>query len=84
MIPTVAIQSGQNGPFVFVAKRNRTAEMRMVEFAGIEGDRTALASGVNDGERVIVEGQMRLVNGAVIGEVAQPGASAAAARDPQR
>jgi multidrug efflux system membrane fusion protein len=81
MIPTVAIQSGQYGPFVFVAKRDRTAEMRKVELAGIERDRTALASGVDDGERVIVEGQMRLVDGAVIGEVAQPGASAAAARE---
>jgi multidrug efflux system membrane fusion protein len=61
MIPAVAIQSGQKGPFVFVAKDDQTAEMRNVELAGIEGDRAALASGVMAGERVIVEGQMRLV-----------------------
>ena len=49
MIPAVAIQSGQKGPFVFVAKDDQTAEMRKIELAGIEGDRAALASGVNDG-----------------------------------
>lgn len=62
MIPTVAVQSGQQGPFVFVAKQDK-AEMRAVEFAGTEGDRTAVASGVSQGERVIVEGQMRLTDG---------------------
>jgi hypothetical protein len=30
----------------------------------VEGDQVALVSGVNDGEKVIVEGQMRLVDGA--------------------
>ena len=46
MIPAVAIQSGQKGPFVFVAKDDQTAEMRNVELVGIEGDRAAIASGV--------------------------------------
>ena len=68
MIPAVAIQSGQSGPFVFVVKDGKTAEMRKVELAGVEGDRAALASGVNDGENVIVEGQMRLVDGARVVE----------------
>jgi multidrug efflux system membrane fusion protein len=68
MIPTVAIQSGQSGPFVFVAKDGQKAEMRKVELIGSDGERTALASGVNDGERVIVEGQMRLVDGARVSE----------------
>ena len=70
MIPTVAIQSGQNGPFVFVVKPDRKAEMRKVELVGLEGDHTALASGVNAGEQVIVEGQMRLVDGSSVIEVA--------------
>ena len=41
MIPAVAIQSGQKGPFVFVAKDDQTAEMRDIELLGIEGDRAA-------------------------------------------
>jgi multidrug efflux system membrane fusion protein len=68
MIPAVAIQSGQKGPFVFVAKEDQTAEMRSIELAGIEADRAALASGVAADERVIVEGQMRLSTGARISE----------------
>jgi multidrug efflux system membrane fusion protein len=71
MIPTVAVQAGQKGPFVFVANQGK-AEMRPVEFVGTEGDHTALASGVNAGERVIVEGQMRLVGGTPVAEAAQP------------
>ena len=74
MIPTVAIQSGQSGPFVFVATSDKKAAMRKVELVGVEGDRTALVSGVNEGDRVIVEGQMRLVDGARVNEVAQPAA----------
>jgi multidrug efflux system membrane fusion protein len=79
MIPTVAIQSGQQGPFVFVIKQDQTAEMRKIELVGIEADRAALVSGVNAGERVIVEGQMRLVDGARVAEAGQPAASPTAA-----
>jgi multidrug efflux system membrane fusion protein len=70
MIPTVAVQSGQKGPFVFVANQGK-AEMRPVVFAGTEGNQTALVSGVNAGERIIVEGQMRLIGGTPVAEVAQ-------------
>lgn len=69
MIPTVAIQSGQKGPFVFVAGQDQKATMRTVELVGVEGDHAALVSGVSDGERVIVEGQMRLVDGARVTDV---------------
>jgi membrane fusion protein, multidrug efflux system len=84
MIPAVAIQSGQNGPFVFVVKEGQTAEMRKVELAGMEGDRAALASGVEDGEKIIVEGQMRLVDGARVSEgiASKPGAAASDAPKP--
>jgi multidrug efflux system membrane fusion protein len=71
MIPSVAIQSGQKSPFVFVVKGDLKAEMRKIELLGIEGDRAALVSGVNDGERVIVEGQMRLTDGARVAEAKQ-------------
>jgi membrane fusion protein, multidrug efflux system len=73
MIPAVAIQSGQKGPFVFVAKNDQTADMRTIEVAGIEGDRAALVSGVAQGERVIVEGQMRLTSGTRVVEAAPDG-----------
>jgi multidrug efflux system membrane fusion protein len=80
MIPTVAIQSGQSGPFVFVAKPDKRAEMRKVELVGVEGDRAALASGVNAGDRVIVEGQMRLVDGTSVTETAPAAAGASTSK----
>ncbi|MDP2411080.1 MAG: efflux RND transporter periplasmic adaptor subunit [Pseudolabrys sp.] len=73
MIPAVAIQSGQKGPFVFVVGKDRNAEMRDIVLIGIEGNRAAIASGAAAGERVIVEGQMRLVGGTRITEVAPSG-----------
>ena len=72
-IPTVAIQSGQKGPFVFVVNNDQTADMRIIEVAGIEGDRAALVSGVAQGERVIIEGQMRLTSGVRVVEAAPDG-----------
>jgi multidrug efflux system membrane fusion protein len=63
MLPTVAIQTGQKGPYVFVAKADQTVEMRKVALAGATGNRTAIASGLNGGERVVVEGQLRLTQG---------------------
>jgi multidrug efflux system membrane fusion protein len=68
MIPAVAVQSGQKGPFVFVATNGATAEMRYVTLAGGDGDRLAIAKGVEAGERVVVEGQMRLTAGGRIKE----------------
>jgi multidrug efflux system membrane fusion protein len=72
LIPSVAIQSSQRGPFVFVANPDQRAEVRMVQVIGIEGDQAALLAGVKEGERVIVEGQMRLVDGARVTEVGTP------------
>jgi len=62
-VPTVAIQTGQQGPYVFVAKQDQTAEMRKVELAGVEGNRTAVVSGLQAGERIVVQGQLRLGQG---------------------
>lgn len=63
-IPTVALQTGQKGPFVFVVGADGIAELRNVETGGTVDDRTAIRSGLKQGERVVVEGQLRLANGA--------------------
>jgi multidrug efflux system membrane fusion protein len=70
-IPTVALQTGQKGPFVFVAKPDGTAEQRTVETGSVVGDRTAVRSGLKAGERVVVEGQIRLANGAHVRDQSQ-------------
>ena len=72
-IPTVALQTSQKGPFVFVARPDGTAELRQVETGGLVGDRSAIRSGLAPGERVVIEGQLRLADGARIRDAAQPG-----------
>ena len=66
IIPTVALQVGQAGLFVFVATPDNKAEMRKVTVTGSNADRSAVTSGLTPGERVVVEGQHRLSPGAPI------------------
>jgi len=73
-IPTVALQSSQKGPFVFVVTPDERAELRLVETGGIVDDRTAIREGLKAGERVVVEGQLRLADGARVRDVSQEAA----------
>lgn len=67
-VPTVAVQPSQNGPFVYVIKPDNTVEMRRVQVALTEGTNTAISQGLKSGERVVVEGQTKLKNGAAVRE----------------
>ncbi|MDB5507650.1 MAG: hypothetical protein JWL93_119 [Hyphomicrobiales bacterium] len=64
--PAIAIQQGQNGPYVFVAKDDGTAELRNVKLGVSEGQRMEILDGLAAGDRVVIDGQMRLTNGARI------------------
>jgi multidrug efflux system membrane fusion protein len=66
LVPTPAIQTGQQGQFVFVVKGDNTVDMRPVKVGAVVEDRTIIEDGVNVGERVVTDGQMRLVPGAHI------------------
>jgi multidrug efflux system membrane fusion protein len=66
VVPTQAVQTGQNGEFVFVVKPDSTVEMRPVA-TGITRDGIAVVeSGVKLGETVVTDGQLRLVPGAKV------------------
>jgi multidrug efflux system membrane fusion protein len=62
-IPATAVQSGADGPYVFVVKGNGTADLRRVEVAATEMDRSVIAHGLAAGERVVIEGQYKLESG---------------------
>ena len=53
-IPTVAVQPGQKGSFVYVVGPNSKVEERPVEIALVHGDNSAVSKGVKSGERVLV------------------------------
>lgn len=77
LVPTPAVQTGQLGQFVFVIKSDMTAEQRPVKAGeAVEGS-TIIEQGVQPGERVVTDGQLRLVPGSRV-EIRQAGASPAA------
>ena len=62
-IPSAAVQLGPQGPFVFVVKDN-IAQLRQIEIKRTQYGETVVGKGVAAGETVVVDGQLRLVNGA--------------------
>ena len=76
IVPTKAIQNGQQGDYVYVVTPQDTAEPRTVKVTGTYQDFTLVSSGVAAGERVIVNGQLRVApNAKVAVQSAQPGSA---------
>lgn len=65
-VPTLAIQNGPQGEYVFVLKPDSTVEVRKVKIARVEGDLAVVAQGLAAGEQVVTRGQLRLVPGAKV------------------
>jgi membrane fusion protein, multidrug efflux system len=63
VVPNAGIQIGQTGPYVFVIKDDSTVELRLVHTSRAVGNRTVIADGLVAGERIVVDGQLRLANG---------------------
>jgi multidrug efflux system membrane fusion protein len=67
VVPSVAVQDGQQGPYVFAVKGDQTVEMRQVTIARTRGAETVIASGLEPGETVVTDGHLRLVPGSRVG-----------------
>ncbi|OPY13867.1 MAG: Multidrug resistance protein MdtA precursor [Syntrophus sp. PtaB.Bin001] len=66
VVPSVAVQTGQEGKFVFVAKSDNTVEVRPVEVHASAGSETVIEKGLQAGERVVTDGQLGLAPGSKI------------------
>lgn len=66
LVPAVAIQTGQNGTFVFVVNPDQTVESRPVTAGMSVGDDAVIEKGLAPGDTVVTEGQLRLVPGAKV------------------
>ena len=66
VVPSVAVQNGQDGLYVFVVKADQTVDMRPIVVARTSGAETVIRSGLEAGETVIVDGHVRLVPGSRI------------------
>lgn len=63
LVPAMAIQAGQEGPYVFVVGHDRTAEVRHVVPGLSVNEQTVIKEGLAAGETVVTRGQIRLAPG---------------------
>jgi multidrug efflux system membrane fusion protein len=66
VVPSQAIQAGQEGPFLFVVKPDSTVEYRpVVKGRTLDGE-TVIDDGLTPGETVVIDGQLRLAAGSLV------------------
>jgi multidrug efflux system membrane fusion protein len=65
-VPTSAVLNGSMGQFVYVVQDDSTVTVRPVKLGPVDGERTSIASGLQPGERVVIDGSDRLKEGAKI------------------
>ncbi|MTJ83588.1 MAG: MdtA/MuxA family multidrug efflux RND transporter periplasmic adaptor subunit [Telmatospirillum sp.] len=66
VIPTAAVQRGAPGTFVYLVKDDNTVTVRPVTLGPGNGERTAVLSGIEAGDKVVVDGGDKLREGAPI------------------
>ncbi len=66
VVPSAAVQRGQEGSFVYVVKEDRTVELRPVDTGREVDSLTVVTRGVASGETVVTDGQLRLTPGAKV------------------
>ncbi|MDB5410824.1 MAG: mdtA2 [Rhodospirillales bacterium] len=66
VVPTQAIQLGPTKSYVYVVKADETVEERTVTRAAAANGESVIASGLQEGEQVVVDGQIRLANGSAV------------------
>jgi multidrug efflux system membrane fusion protein len=84
VVPSVAVQQGPQGTFVYVVGPDGTAAMKPVVVAFTTGDKSVLDKGIDGGEQVVTEGANQLRPGGKVitggGKPQQPAQPAPQAR----
>jgi membrane fusion protein (multidrug efflux system) len=66
LVPQIAVMQGPNGKFVFVVGPDNTAQPKPVQVGDWYGDQWIINSGLEAGDRVVVDGAVRLQPGAPV------------------
>ncbi len=66
VVPSQAVQTGQNGQFIYVVKPDNTVEERPVTIGITYDGQTVVEKGIQAGETVVTDGQLRLAPGAAV------------------
>jgi multidrug efflux system membrane fusion protein len=75
-VPAQTVQDGPAGQYAYVIKEDGTVERRPVEVAAVQDGLAVIGKGLSAGEKVVVEGQYRLTNGARVKVEAKPAGAA--------
>ena len=63
VLPSQAVQTGQEGQFVFVVKDDSTVDQQPIAVGQRIGDDVVIEKGLHAGQTVVTEGQLRLEAG---------------------
>ncbi|HEY2171333.1 MAG TPA: efflux RND transporter periplasmic adaptor subunit [Candidatus Angelobacter sp.] len=66
VVPTAALQTSQNGTYVYVVEQDHTAKQQPVKVGWNVGEDTVISFGLQPGQRVVTDGQLRLTPGAKV------------------
>jgi membrane fusion protein, multidrug efflux system len=65
-VPQRAVMQGATGYYAYIVKPDDTVERRVLEVAGMQDDMAVVEKGLAAGEKIVVDGQYRLNDGAHI------------------
>jgi membrane fusion protein, multidrug efflux system len=66
VVPNVAVQNGQQGTFVYVVDQDSQVHLKPVQVGVTTATDSDILSGISDGDRVVVDGTDRLIEGATV------------------
>jgi membrane fusion protein, multidrug efflux system len=82
VVPQLAVQQGAKGHLVYVVNQGGTAEVRPVIVGDYQGEKEiVILSGLHEGDRVVVEGVLKVVPGQPV-KIVEPGAAGSKAAAP--
>ena len=73
LVPSQAVQIGQEGAYVYVVRPDNTVVYRRVEAGAVSGTATVIESGLEAGDKVVTNGHLQLVDGGKIIDAANAG-----------
>lgn len=80
IVPSQAVQTGQQGQYVYVVKEDMTADLRVVAAGRTYQTWTIIDKGMAAGETVVTDGQLRLVPGVKVEIKNAPSSEGASAK----
>ena len=66
VVPAAALQTGQQGPYVYVVQADQSAALRTVTPGRSVDEKLVVEKGLAAGETVVTDGQVRLTPGAKV------------------